>query len=77
MGVSWHPPFRVDITSALHAGKNRLEIRVVNVWVNRLIGDKQPGAKEHAYATFDPVSGELAAARIGLARTGSAALGNE
>ncbi|MDB5669619.1 MAG: glycoside hydrolase, partial [Alphaproteobacteria bacterium] len=29
---------------ATKAGTNRLEIRVADLWVNRLIGDVQPGA---------------------------------
>jgi hypothetical protein len=37
----WKPPFIVDITDAAKAGENRLEIRVVNLWPNRLIGDEQ------------------------------------
>ncbi len=40
-GVFWKPPFRVDITGVARAGKNRLEVRVTNLWVNRLIGDEQ------------------------------------
>jgi hypothetical protein len=39
--VLWKPPFRVDITNIARAGKNRLEVRVTNLWVNRLIGDEQ------------------------------------
>lgn len=66
VGVAWYPPFRVDITDALHAGANQLEIRVVNVWVNRLIGDKQPGAKPHAYATFDPYQANSPLLQSGL-----------
>ena len=38
-GIAWCPPFRVDITSALKAGRNQLEIEVVNFWPNRIIGD--------------------------------------
>jgi len=38
-GVLWKPPFRVDITALLKAGKNELKIEVVNLWVNRLSGD--------------------------------------
>jgi hypothetical protein len=41
MGVIWYPPFRIDVTSALKAGENKLEIQVANTWANRLIGDEQ------------------------------------
>ena len=39
-GILWTPPFRADITDAVHAGGNSLEIEVVNFWPNRIIGDK-------------------------------------
>ena len=39
VGVAWHPPFRLDATDALCPGENRLEIRVANLWHNRLVGD--------------------------------------
>ncbi len=54
LGVLWRKPFVVDVTSALQPGKNRLEVKVTNVWPNRMIGDKQPGAQRIAYSTFDP-----------------------
>ena len=39
----WKHPFTADITRAVKAGKNQLEVRVTNLWPNRLIGDEQPG----------------------------------
>jgi len=41
LAVVWYAPFRVDVTSALKAGANKVEIRVTNTWANRLIGDEQ------------------------------------
>ncbi len=45
----WCPPFRVDISSAVKPGDNLLEIKVVNLWPNRLIGDDQlpPDTSRH------------------------------
>ena len=43
-GILWKAPYRVDITSALKPGKNTLEIRVTDAWVNRIVGDRQPNA---------------------------------
>lgn len=41
LGVMWKPPFRVDITDLAKRGDNKLEVKVVNLWPNRLIGDEQ------------------------------------
>ncbi len=41
LGILWKAPFRVDVTDALKSGKNKLEAKVVNLWINRLIGDEQ------------------------------------
>ncbi len=41
LGVWWKPPMRVDISAAAKPGTNRLEVRVTNLWVNRLIGDSR------------------------------------
>jgi hypothetical protein len=57
VGTAWHAPFRLDIGAAVRAGANRLEVRVADLWVNRLIGDAQPGAKKitwTALPTYKP-----------------------
>lgn len=39
LGLVWLPPHRIEISGAVHAGVNQLEIRVANLWANRLNGD--------------------------------------
>ena len=41
LGVLWKPPFHADITGAVKPGNNKLEIRITNLWPNRLIGDSK------------------------------------
>lgn len=41
LGVLWASPFRVDVTAALKPGENRLRVKIVNLWPNRLIGDQR------------------------------------
>jgi hypothetical protein len=40
LGILWKKPFRIDITKAAKKGENDLELTVVNLWPNRLIGDE-------------------------------------
>lgn len=54
LGIVWKTPFRVDVTNALKTGENKLEIKVTNLWVNRLIGDQQPDAKQKITYTSIP-----------------------
>jgi hypothetical protein len=54
LGQVWHAPFRVDATSALKPGANEIRIRVVNAWVNRMVGDEQPGATKFTFADVKP-----------------------
>ena len=54
LGIVWHAPFRVDATSALKPGPNEVTIKVTNAWVNRLIGDEQPGATKYTFADVKP-----------------------
>ena len=41
LGIAWKSPYRLEATDALQSGVNTLEIKVVNLWVNRMIGDEQ------------------------------------
>jgi hypothetical protein len=57
LGTVWHAPYRVDATSTLHPGENTVSVKVINAWVNRLIGDQQPDAtKKYTFADFTPYS---------------------
>jgi hypothetical protein len=54
LGQTWHAPYRVDVTSALKPGSNEIQIKVVNAWVNRMIGDEQLGATKITFADVKP-----------------------
>ncbi len=55
VGETWHAPYRVDATSALQPGANQITIKVVNAWVNRIIGDQQPGVtKKYTFTDVKP-----------------------
>ncbi len=49
LGTVWKQPYELDISAAAKEGANELEIEVVNTWLNRLIGDAQPGAQPVTY----------------------------
>jgi hypothetical protein len=66
VATAWHAPYRVDITDALKPGRNALAIAVANLWPNRLIGDKQQGAKPVAFAPVSPYRADSALLPSGL-----------
>ena len=49
-GFLWKAPYKLTYTGKLQPGRNTIKIRVVNLWVNRLIGDAQPGAQGHSFS---------------------------
>jgi hypothetical protein len=53
-GIVWKLPFRINISGALKQGENTIEIKVTNLWVNRLIGDQQPGVTSKITYTTMP-----------------------
>jgi alpha-L-rhamnosidase len=54
LGILWKTPFRIEVGKELKSGANIFEIRVTNLWVNRMIGDRQPGAAKQ-YTFTNPV----------------------
>jgi hypothetical protein len=46
LGTLWKAPFRIDMEGALQPGPNTLEVKVTNLWVNRMIGDRQPNVQK-------------------------------
>ncbi len=47
----WRQPFAARIDRVVHPGDNTIEIKVSNLWTNRLIGDLQPDAKQKFTST--------------------------
>ncbi|MBD2756736.1 glycosyl hydrolase [Spirosoma validum] len=54
VGTVWKKPFRIDITEALKSGRNTIQVNVTNLWINRLIGDAQPGVTNKITFTTMP-----------------------
>jgi hypothetical protein len=65
-GTAWHTPYRVNIGAVARQGRNRLEIRVANLWVNRMIGDAQPDATPVTWTGLDAYKADAPLLRSGL-----------
>ena len=61
LGTAWKPPYRVDLSGALKRGRNQLEVRVANLWVNRLIGEAR---KPDPLPRWEKVMGEFGLAHV-------------
>ncbi|AWI09583.1 glycosyl hydrolase [Ereboglobus luteus] len=66
LGTVWTAPWQVDITEALKRTGNVLEIDVVNLWPNRLIGDKYLPASQKLTRTNIPLKDDAALLPSGL-----------
>lgn len=58
LGVLWKAPYNVDITKAVKAGENRIEVRVINLWKNRLIGDAKHPENATTFTGFKFYKGD-------------------
>ena len=55
LSTVWTRPTGVDITGRIKPGDNALEVEVINLWPNRMIGDKtRPPAERVTWSTWDP-----------------------
>jgi alpha-L-rhamnosidase/Glycosyl hydrolases family 2, sugar binding domain len=72
LGVIWNRPATIDISSTARNGENDLEITVINLWPNRLIGDeslpKDKRLTETNIHKFGPASPLLPSGLIGPVR---------
>jgi len=67
LGGVWCAPWRVDVTDALQAEENHLEIDVANLWPNRLIGDQALDPDQRiAWTTWNPYRADSALLESGL-----------
>lgn len=65
-GGVWNTPYRIDIGKIAKRGRNRLSIKVANLWVNRMIGDAQPDADKIAWAASPTYTAKAPMRRSGL-----------
>ncbi|NWJ52063.1 MAG: glycosyl hydrolase [Bacteroidetes bacterium] len=71
LGILWCAPWHVDITDAVKLTDNVLEVDVINLWANRVIGDlNQPKEKRftktHDAFRFDMLRGSTPLLESGL-----------
>jgi len=71
LGVLWCAPWRVEITNVVKPTGNNLEVDVINLWANRVIGDLNLPAenrytKTHDGFRFDFLTGKTPLIKSGL-----------
>ncbi len=67
LGILWKPPFRVNLAGALKPGRNALEIRVANLWPNRMIGDAAlPADERFTWSSYEPFTKDSPLPKSGL-----------
>lgn len=57
LGTLWKSPWIVDVTNALKAGDNLIEIKITNEWNNRLTGDRDLPADKKVLSDPGPLPG--------------------
>jgi len=57
VGFLWKKPYSITCNGLLRVGQNDIEVRVINLWTNRLIGDAKHPDNKTTY-TVIPFYGE-------------------
>lgn len=53
LGILWNAPYRLNVSPWLKEGANVLEVRLTNLWHNRIVGDlRAPAAGVHAHTNI-------------------------
>jgi hypothetical protein len=58
-GVLWTQPYQLDIQELVKQGENELEVKITNLWINRLTGDIDLPENERFSRTNVPPETEL------------------
>jgi hypothetical protein len=66
LGVVWTAPWQVEITDVVKPTGNQLEIKVANLWSNRLIGDRHLPEAQRFTKTNIPLAGDARLLPSGL-----------
>lgn len=67
VGTTWIAPHRFEVSKVIKSGQNKLEIEVVNVWRNRITGDKlMPEKEPNTWLLLDSVDADESLVPSGL-----------
>ncbi len=67
LATLWIAPWRVDVTDVLNPGANQLEVEIINVWNNRLVGDQAlPVEKRLTSLSLDTIKSQTPLLPAGL-----------
>jgi hypothetical protein len=66
-GTVWTAPYQLNVKPYLRKGENNIEVKVTNLWVNRLIGDQQADVKQtYTFTTINTYFPDAPLRRSGL-----------
>ena len=70
LGILWCYPWRIEITDAVKPTGNQLEVDVINLWANRVIGDLNQPKEKRFTKTHDGFRFDFLTAKMPLLKSG-------